>query len=300
MDMDQEGQQVAILANPIAGSASSPKLLDELVNVLAAQGLIPTVCRRPEELSILAAEQPNPLRCVVAMGGDGTLAEVLNRAPRVPVAIFPMGNENLVARHFGCRKSSSLLGQTVVAARPRHLDLGIMNGRHFTLMAGIGFDAEVVRRVHRQRRGHVNKLSYAVATLLTLRHYDFPTVEVQIEDSGEWLRGALIMVFNLPVYALGLPVAAKADPGDGFLDLFVFQRPGIRNLLRYIYAISKGRQARLTDLQHRLVKRVFLRSEKRVPIQIDGDPAGFLPATIEVAPGSWRLLAPGPSKESGG
>src|SRR5581483_11204895 len=152
MNTGHEGADVAILANPIAGSASSPRLLEELVAGLIAQGLKPTVCRRPQELSLLASSAAKSLRCVIAAGGDGTLAEVLNRAPDVPVSILPLGNENLVARHFDCPKSSPLLIQSVLAGKLRLMDLGRMNGRYFTLMAGVGFDADVVHRVHRNRR----------------------------------------------------------------------------------------------------------------------------------------------------
>jgi diacylglycerol kinase (ATP) len=292
MEGGHQGRDVAILANPIAGSASSPRLLDELIDVLKAQGLKPTVCRHPQELSLLISAHKESLRCVIAAGGDGTLGEVLNRAPGIPVSILPLGNENLVARYFGFQKSARLLPETILESTPRLLDLGKANGRSFALMASVGFDAEVIRRVHQDRRGHVNKLSYAMAILCALQDYDSPQIDVEIDDSGERLRGAIVLAFNLPVYPLGLPIAAAADPCDGLLNLFVFQRSGIRSLLRYVYAISKHRQARLADLQHRLVKRVHLRSESRVPVQIDGDPAGFLPVTLEAAAGAWQLLAP--------
>jgi diacylglycerol kinase family enzyme len=100
------------------------------------------------------------------------------------------------------------------------------------------------------------------------------------------------LVFNVPAYGLGLPIAGKARPDDGWLDLFVFQRPGVLNLARYLGAVLCRCHERLPDVQHRRVRRVHLRADGPVPVQADGDPAGFLPVTVEVVPAAWRLLAP--------
>ncbi len=283
---------VAILANPIAGSGSSARLLDELVDKLKVGGLRPTLCPKPEELPLLSTSLKNSLRCIIAAGGDGTLGAVLNHAPGVPVSILPVGNENLVAKLFGFHKSACALADTVLHGQTRRLDLGMANDRFFAAMIGIGFEAEVVRRVHQDRRGHVNKLNYALAILNAARAYPFSEIEIDIEETGESLCGAMALAFNLPTYPLGLPIADQADPSDGLLDLFVFRRPGVRSLLRYIYAVSRGKQTKLADLQHRRVRRIHVRSAGRVPIQIDGDPAGFLPVTIQAVPGAWQVLAP--------
>ena len=172
------------------------------------------------------------------------------------------------------------------------MDLARINGRLFSLMAGAGPDAEVVHRVHAARQGHINRLTYVWPTIQALWSYSFPIVEAEIEESGECLTGALVFVFNLPQYALNLPLAREARPDDGLLDLLVFERPGIPNLLRYLARVVGRRQHTLRDYQHRLVRRVRLSSASDAPLQTDGDPAGVLPATIEVVPGAFTLLVP--------
>ena len=287
---------VAILANPIAGTRSSRKSLHELIDVLRATGLKPSVCRRPEELSDIIAQQGDNIRCVIAAGGDGTLREVLNRVGNTPVSIFPLGNENLVARHFGLRRSSRQMTETLRAGITRPLDLGLSDGRVFALMVGVGFDAEVVHTVHQHRRGHVNKVTYVLAIRRAWRGYQFPEIDVEILETGERLRGAMVMLFNLPAYGLGLPVAVQADPADGRLDLYVFQRPGRSELVRYLCAVILGMHLSLKDVQRRQIQRVRLWSKDKVPIQIDGDPAGYLPMEVEAVEGRWRLIVP-PNEE---
>src|SRR5437870_4732226 len=196
---------VPILANPRAGSSQSRRIVEGLASALRERGLNPLLCWRCEDLdALLGSIDRKDIRCVVAAGGDGTLLEVINRAAGISTTVLPLGNENLVARHCGIWPCGRRLADTIAAGHVRHLDLARINGRLFCLMASVGLDADVVHRVHRRRRGHINRLSYAVPILQAVQNYRFPSVEVEIEDTGERLRGATVFLFNLPQYALGL------------------------------------------------------------------------------------------------
>src|SRR5262249_56287152 len=118
-------------------------------------GLVPQVCWHRRELSEAIASGREDVRCVVAAGGDGTLVEVLNRAPGVPVALLPLGTENLVARFCGIARSPRTLAGIIATGNVREIDVARANERTFCLMAGAGFDAAVVHRVHARRRGHI-------------------------------------------------------------------------------------------------------------------------------------------------
>jgi diacylglycerol kinase family enzyme len=284
--------QVLILANPKAGPRLLRRPLDDLVSHLRFRGLQPSMCWEREALSDQVKKANGSLRCVVAAGGDGTFQEVLNRVPGMPISVFPLGNENLLARHFHFLRSGKALAETIARDQIQKLDLGRVNGRYFSLMASAGFDAEVVRHVHAQRDGHVNKLSYVWPICKALQQYSFPSIRIDIEDTGESLQGALAFVFNLPMYGLGMPIAKGARADDGYLDLWVFKKPGVAALVRYVDLIVRGRQAHHPDIQHRLVKRLHLSSDRPVPIQTDGDASGSLPATMEVVPRALDLLVP--------
>jgi diacylglycerol kinase family enzyme len=284
------GRQVLILGNPHAGTGASIRHVEELVGALRTHGFEPRVCWEREELSAAVEATPREeLRCIVAAGGDGTLIEVLNRAPGLPVTVLPLGNENLVARYCRLGRSGRRLAEVIATGQLVEADLGRVNGRLFCLMASAGIDADVVHRVHARRSGHINKLSYVLPLLRAFWSYRYPPIEAVIEETGETLRGAMVHVFNLPQYALGLPVAEGVKPHDGCLDLLVFERPGFWSLLRYVHAIRGKRHRKLPDVQHRLVRRVRLTGD-RVPLQTDGDPAGSLPAHIEVVPDGLTLL----------
>jgi diacylglycerol kinase family enzyme len=286
-------REVIILANPMAGSRRRVDHVEELVDALRAQGLDASPCWDRDELTGLVQSRGDRLRCVVAAGGDGTLNEVLNRAPGTPVAILPLGTENLAARYFRLVCSPASLARTIASATVHRFDLARARGRFFSLMAGVGFDARVVHDVHRRRRGHISHLGYVFPALRALWHYSFPVIEVEVGETGERLRGAMVFLFNLPVYGGRLPIGHMARPDDGWLDLLVFQRPGLIHLARYAAAVVCRRHQRLGDVQHRQVKGARLWSSRPVPVQLDGDPAGTLPLDVEVVPGALPLLLPG-------
>jgi diacylglycerol kinase family enzyme len=291
--MAQNGQtQVAILANPRAGADHARRRVDTLARQLHARGLVPRVCWHRRELSEAVASDREHLRCVVAAGGDGTLLEVLNRAPGVPVALLPLGTENLVARYCGVTRSTRALAEIIATGRLREIDVARANGRTFCLMASAGFDAAVVHRVHERRRGHITRLSYGLPIIQTLQDYRYPPIDAEVIDTGEKLRGSLVFIFNVPRYGLGLPVGPDARPDDGLLDLYVFERPGPFALARYVWAVVRGRQLRLPDVYHRRAKGFRLSSPEAVPLQTDGDPADWLPAVVDVLPQRLTLLVP--------
>lgn len=287
------GRRVCILANPRAGSGLGRRAVDDLVAGLAAQGLEGIVCRAREELTEqLAVVARSEVRCIVAAGGDGTLQEVLNRAPGFPVTVLPLGNENLVARYFHLPRFGRTLAKIIAADQRMSVDLARANGRFFTLMAGAGYDGAVVQRFHTRRPRRISHLSYALPMVRTIKDYSYPMIQVRIEDTGEVMHGAMVFVFNIPQYAMNLPIAPLAKPDDGLLDLIVFERPGRWNLLRYITAVALGRHERLPDVQRRQVRKMQLHSQSKVWLQTDGDPAGCLDTVIEAVPGGMTILGP--------
>jgi diacylglycerol kinase family enzyme len=290
--MNAAHKKVLVLANPRAGASSSRADVADLMHGLESADLEASVCWDREELGKHVAEAGEELRCVVAAGGDGTLLEVMNRAPGAPVALLPLGTENLVARYFGAPRCGRSIASLIAAGRQRRLDLGRINGRPFCVMVGAGIDAAVVHDLHEHRNGHIHHFSYAGPLMRALWSYPFPPIDVEVLDTGERLRGATALIFNLPRYALGLPVARGAQADDGLLDLYLFERPGRLRLASYFVAAALGLHTRLHDVKHRQARRFRLSSPSKVPLQIDGDPGPALPVEVEVVPGALTLLVP--------
>ena len=242
--------RMLVLSNPSAG-ARPRQAIRQLAAGLAERGL------EPEVLSDLTAFQERTvqyaeagqLRAAVAAGGDGTVAEIVNRsAAEVPVTVYPCGTANLLATHFGIACEPATLAEMLVDGVTLRLDVGRANGRIFLLMAGCGFDAHVVDRLHRVRRGtHISYWSYAKPILQTIAGYRYPKLRVFCDPvAGEGLSEVAhaarwAFVVNLPCYAGGLRFAPRAVATDGKLDVATFAKGSLWHGLRYMGYLLAGR-----------------------------------------------------------
>ncbi|MCC6511909.1 MAG: protein BmrU [Pirellulaceae bacterium] len=320
---------VLIAANPKSGASSGRAMVGDLRNSLADRGFVaeicdslPAVASRSHQLS-----QSGQLRAVVAAGGDGTAAAVVNLIPHsVPMALLPLGTENLLAKHLGVTRDVRAATEHIVAGKTRQLDAGCANGRLFLVMLGCGFDAEVVAQMHQIRRGHINRLSYAKPIWQSIRSYNYPIIDVHLENSlvetaasptdlakpveslaqsensaplgvGQAptalvtsFSTAWLFAFNLPRYAADLRFCPQAIGDDGLLDVCAFTQAGLWRGLGYLSQLWLGRHQQMKSFRHLAVQRFRLSSDGRVPYQVDGDPGGVLPLEVEVLPKRLTLL----------
>ena len=277
---------IGVVANRNSGIGRGRHMVAKLAHALQTAGLGVEIAWTTEERSALvsrAGADPN-CRCLVAVGGDGTVSALLNERPSVPVSVFPAGTENLVAQQFGLRRDASALASTITEGHPRRADVGLAMGRRFLLMVGFGFDGDVVTRHHQarlSRSGRIRpttRLAYIGPVLRSSFSYRFPTITVRIENDGapEVLTGTTVFIFNAPRYALGLPFVPDAHDDDGWLDLLVFRDPGPFQALYYLWKVVRGAHLELPSVFHRRIKKAVVTAQATVPIQIDGDPGGFL------------------------
>jgi len=290
----KEQNWVGIVANNSSGLGQSVPLVHRLVQELQRVGLGAQIAWTPEERIALVgrASADAGCRCLVAVGGDGTVSALVNERPRVPISVVPSGTENLFAGHFGFSRDISALAAAIARGQSVPVDLGQGLGRRFVLMAGFGFDGDVVTRHHSSRTSRVgvvrptHRIAYVEPILRSSLFYRFPTITVCVADPGaeESLVGTTVFVFNMPRYALGLPFAPEAREDDGWLDLVVFRDPGPFQALYYLWRVFCRSHLQDPGVFHRRVKKVVVTAQDPVPVQLDGDPGGIvLPASTASA-----------------
>lgn len=245
------------------------------------------------------------LRAFVSVGGDGTVAEVVNRTdPGVPICVYPGGTGNMLAKFLKMQPDPRFVATVIDRGVHLKLDGGIANGRVFLAHVGCGFDAAVVHQIHRDRleggSGHISYWSYVNPILKTVRTYNYPEIQVRYPSApgqdkpgihDHWVVRWLF-VFNLPLYGWGLPLAPRADGTDGVLDVCAFQKGFFWNGLRYLVAGQCGWHGRLRDCLMTQAVRMRIVADQPVPYQLDGDPGGWLPLEIGVAPQRLTFLVP--------
>jgi diacylglycerol kinase (ATP) len=294
---DADARRVIVSVNPRAGARCRRQRIEAIGAELLRAGYDVQTTSELTELAELSAQgwQNGMLRAVIAVGGDGTASIVRHHVPLpVPLLPVPLGTENLLGRYVGHRADPFAIREIVRDGVVISLDLGRANGRHFLLMISAGFDAEVVRALHEKRSGNINRSAYLLPALQVIRRYRFPELRLYWDgdDRPQSLCCRWMFGFNLPLYALGLPIAPAAVGTDGLLDVCAFKHGSMWSVMRYMWHVTRGAHQRLADTTTIRCRRVRLEAPDapQTSYQLDGDHGGLLPVDIEVLPGKLRLL----------
>lgn len=293
--------RVLMLTSPKAGSGAGRDEIPRLIELLKEDDVdfmrLETIDQLREEL-VATPEQTHTI--LIAAGGDGTLSLAASivmelfpgDADRVSLLPMPMGTENLLARQFGFTNRAEDVYRTIQAGSNCQLDAGTANGKLFLIMATSGFDADVVRRVHLTRRGHISRLSYLLPIWRALRTYSFPTLRIRV-DEDEPIECGWAMVFNLPRYGGNLRIEPEAVHNDGLFDVIAFRGRSIVKGFSYLVQIWLGRHRKDPSVLRLRGKSIEISADIPVPFQLDGDYAGKLPMRLEMLPEAVCLRMPG-------
>jgi len=291
--------RIEAIVNPISGASKQRSGLRTLFDWLRAAGggIECRLTRGPGDAGRLAREAAKRADLVLAVGGDGTVCEIADGLAdtQVPLAIWPTGTENLVAKSLGFKANPNLAMATITGGRDLAMDLGVANERSFMVVAGVGFDAEVVHRLTRQRVGHITHLTYLWPLWRTFWEHRWPTLNVSAEGPDgplEWSGGGMVFVGNMARYALGLPVVRDARPDDGLLDLVILACHTRRQLVGHSIRTLRRTHIEHPGVCYRRVTRLHVESPAEVPLEIDGEAAGWLPLDLTVRPGAMRVRVP--------
>ncbi len=288
--------KIKLIANPVAGGDARRKIADA-VSYLEQRGasveLDLTKARGDARRSATAARDADFDR-IIAAGGDGTLNEVINGlAPStVPLAFIPFGTANVFALGAGIPLDLEKACEIALRGTPRPVCLGCAGDTRFLLMAGIGFDAEVVAGVSLPLKRRFGKLAYLLSGLRVLARSDVAPFEVTAED-GFHCRAYGAVLGNDRLYGGRFKITPEASLREDSLDVCLFLRPGRLQLLATIARMLLSRPHR-DDEVLRFKSRHLIISGTNAPVQVDGDCHGRLPQTFRAVFGELSLVFPDP------
>jgi len=238
---------------------------------------------------------------VVAVGGDGTIREVAHglEGSDKPLLIVPCGTENLLANELGFDEKLETLIKTFEVGFIRPLDLGNVNGKCFTSIAGFGFDGQVVRRVSEQRQGHIDYFDYFWPLWRTFWEYKFEPMKVEVDGEEIFNGRGLVFVGNISRYAVGLQILHYADYSDGLLDVCVYKCASRTRLVKHSIMTILKKQTGRSDVIYRQGKKISVSSSSTIDTEIDGDPGPALPVKIKVIPQAVNCIVPEGAKPAG-
>ncbi|MBX3178401.1 MAG: hypothetical protein KF886_13655 [Candidatus Hydrogenedentes bacterium] len=292
-------QTVQIIANPVAGGGRGATLARALEDCLRAGGYEVTRFETLKAGDARGEAARARAECVAVVGGDGTLNEVLNGLPEgtgARLAIVPAGTANVVARELGMRPDAARAARAIAGGNTISMDVGQANGRRFLLGAGAGLDAAVVRGVHEARGMRSSVLRWFGPGWRVVGAARFPGIAVEVDGEPLASEANYVVIGNCRYSAGIFPATPHARVDDGLLDICAFSgltRARLAWLALNVWWPGYTDRPWIACRQGRVVA-LRPASEEPVDFQIDGDPAGILPARVELAGWSLRMVVPPP------
>jgi diacylglycerol kinase family enzyme len=279
-------RRAVLIVNPFASAVTPARLRAVERELGAAADLTTLFTERPRHATELAEESPSDLDAIFVFSGDGGFNEAVNGADGVvPLGFVPGGGSSVLPRALGLPRdpvaASRRLAAALAAGRRRRISLGRVNGRRFAFTAGVGLDAELVRRVDALGRARSGKrpgdlaFLWAVACALAARRGRF---EPALDVAGHG-RAAFALVSNGDPYTYAGPLAVHVAPEARFelgLDLVAPRRVTPATLPRLLrYALTgRGQQSAPDILYAHDLDRIEIACDAPMPLQADGEDLG--------------------------
>lgn len=294
--------RVVAVRNPVSGNTINH---DTLARTLSEQfdgeAEIRTTTANDPGIGLAGTAVAGGADVVAACGGDGTVRACVEavKGSRTALAVIPAGTGNLLAANLNLPTNPSEALHAVDDGARRHIDVGVVNGESFTVMAGTGFDALMIDGATPAAKARFGSAAYIRAALAHLRDQ---TITTSVEVDGEIFYSGhttMVLVGNLGEITGGLRIFPDARPDDGRLDVAVMRIERIRDWLRVGWALLRG-TAQPAELVDRTTARtVTIVSGRPRLYELDGEvrpPATEL--TFSVEPAALELCLPRPEVAS--
>jgi YegS/Rv2252/BmrU family lipid kinase len=302
--------EVVFVVNPAAANGSTRRRWPEIAHRAAELGLTGEALFSERqghavELGRSAAEQR--ARLVVAVGGDGTVNEVANGIlsasgdERPELAVIPRGTGTDFVRHFRIPSGLDAAVAVALGGNSMAIDAGRLTylswsgddeTAYFVNAASAGMSGAVAQRANASSKALGGKASFLWATLAVFAGWHASEMEIEVDDQR---RSGLMydaIVANCRYLGGGMAMCPEARPDDGLLDVLV-----IGDITRRDLALTLPKVYRGTHLPHPKAealrgRRISVRSDTPLPVELDGEQPGTTPAVFEVVPDALRLRVP--------
>lgn len=280
------------ILNPAARSDKASKLR-ERIHTLSGGVPMHLTSEAGDARQIAEQAVHDGVEVIIAAGGDGTLNEVINGIGRAPVrlGILPVGTMNVFATEIGIPLGNLKAAWKVIEqGKVISVDLPRANDTHFIQLAGVGLDAEVVRKTTADSKRALGPLSYLL-TLVQVAAHKPPHILLEAEG-GRDRKGSFALIGNGRFYGGPFPVFKRANLQDGLLDVLVFQNQSHWDVVRYFQAIAFGTHPELPDVEYFQTSSLKVTSAGDVPVELDGEIAGMLPCVFSIESQKLLVIAP--------
>ena len=285
-------KKIAIIFNPKAGSGKKA-ILDKIIKILSLTNSIELFeTKAAGDATDIARKESDNFDIIVAAGGDGTINEVVNGInPNTPLGIIPMGTANIVAIEAGISNNVQNICAVINQGNTKKVYLSNINNKKFILMAGIGYDAQVVTNINPKLKKIFGKLIFALEGFK--QFFKLKEFTITIKTNHQTYNANWVLITNAKHYAGSHSITTGTDIFDEHLVCYIFPNLSKLSFLYNLFLIvlfgDLSKSDKIITIRSSSLE---ITSDSTTPVQCDGELFGQLPALIKNNSECVNLLIP--------
>ena len=294
-----EKRRVLVIMNPVSGQQDADKLRDKIETYLKEHDATYEVRETQGEGDALDWARDTDADLVIAAGGDGTIMETMSglikNSRSVPLAQLPGGTANLLARALGIPIDPEKALDVALNGVSVPLDVGYLpdKDRYFSLVAGAGWDAELIEDASREIKNRLGFLAYVMTGVKNLFKLKRSIITLEIDGEKRRYRAHTILVVNIgEILGTGFQIGKDMNPHDGKLNLAIASSSSAWGILKLMLRLATKNFENYRGLQYVSAEKISLEATPPLKLEIDGEPIGETPFKVEVVPGGALLIVP--------
>ena len=271
------------IVNPESAKGNAMKIIGNIEKVCKQEHIEYEVCYTlaQGDATRLAQSYKDDENIIYAVGGDGTLSEVLNGVvgTKNKIGIIPAGSGNDFYR------TVKELGKTEIES-----DVGVVNGKYFLNIACVGIDAEVANNVPLMKKKNVKvKNLYTASILYTFTHFKFKQIHFKSQEKDEKGNFTILSICNGRYYGGGYNISPKASLDDNYFDVYYINKLRLPSIINLLLKLKKGKLEQDKRTNHFKTNNITVTSEEPIRFNVDGETIENTKFEIKIIPKAIKI-----------
>ncbi len=271
------------IVNPESAKGNAMKIIGNIEKVCKQEHIEYEVCYTlaQGDATRLAQSYKDEENIIYAVGGDGTLSEVLNGVvgTKNRIGIIPAGSGNDFYR------TVKELGKTEIES-----DVGVINGKYFLNIACVGIDAEVANNVPLMKKKNVKvKNLYTASILYTFTHFKFKQIHFKSQEKDEKGNFTILSICNGRYYGGGYNISPKASLEDNYFDVYYINKLRLPSIINLLLKLKKGKLEQDKRTNHFKTNNITVTSEEPIRFNVDGETIENTKFEIKIIPKAIKI-----------
>lgn len=269
---------ILFIVNPVSGNGKSKKIFPKVEKYLKEHHIRYEVNYTKYKGHAIEIAKESRLRndvtAIVAVGGDGTLFEIINGIypTEIPLGYIPTGTGNDYGRQMGISNDPIIAVKRILKLDVRNIDIGQINERLFLNVSSLGFDGQIAKYANESKLKKFGKLVYIIGVIKALWSFKPKEIYLKIDDNIHTFKGVwLIAIANNKYYGGGMMISPNSINDDGVLDVCVIKDLSRFKLLRIFPTIFNGTHIKYPYVTLLKGKNIMIETEDEIVVQSDGE-----------------------------